>query len=76
LDERGNSTPSSALLEKLSPASTIKTTAYSRGRNKKMTRELTSKEDISAAKKKVSTRGNGSSTRGRGIAEGNGLSTK
>jgi hypothetical protein len=66
---RGNSTSSRALLEKRNPVPTIKTIACSRGRNKKMARELTSIEDISAAKKKVSTRRNGSSTRERGTAK-------
>jgi hypothetical protein len=54
-----------------SPVSTIKTIACSRGRNKKMARELTSKENVSAAKKEVSTRINDSSTRGRGTAKEN-----
>jgi hypothetical protein len=52
LDEREHSTSSPALVEKLSPVPTIKTIACSRGRNRKVARELTSKAGISAAKKK------------------------
>jgi hypothetical protein len=56
LDERGGSTSARALLAELSPVPTVKTTACIHVRSKTMARELTGKQDSSAAKKKVSTR--------------------
>jgi hypothetical protein len=63
LDERRVSTSALALLVELSPVPAIQTIACSRGRNKKTARELISKKGISAAKKRMSTGGNGSSAR-------------
>jgi hypothetical protein len=54
LDDRQDFTVTCAILAELSPVPSTKIMACTRGRIKEMARKLRSKENISAAKKKVS----------------------